>query len=60
MAIDIGRTVIVDHVKEKVSLNLQSILMKKVAKYGGQPMIQFSRKQYKLDENFLLFAVSYL
>lgn len=58
MAIDMGQTVIVEHIEEQIGSNLQSLMKKQVSKYGGQRMIQFCRKSYKYDQNFKLFVIS--
>jgi len=58
IAIDMGRTVIVEQIGEKVGMNLQSLMKKQVSKYGGSRMIEFCRKSYKFDKNFKLFVVS--
>ena len=58
IAIDMGRTVIVEQIGEKVTMNLQSLMKKQVSKYGGSRMIEFCRKSYKYDKNFKLFVVS--
>lgn len=39
IAIDMGRTVIVEHVEEHIGSNLQSLMKMQVSKYGGQRMI---------------------
>lgn len=58
MAIDMGRTVIVEQLEERIDMDLQSLLKRQITKYGGQRMIQFCRKQCKLDKNFKVYAVS--
>ena len=58
LAIDMGQTVIVEHIEEHIGSNLQSLMKKQVSKYGGQRMIQFCRKSYKYDQNFKLFVIS--
>jgi len=58
LAIETGRTVIVEQVEDHIDMNLQSLLKKQVSKYGGHSMIQFCRKSYKFDKNFKLFVVS--
>ena len=58
LAIDMGQTVIVEHIEEQIGSNLQSLMKKHVSKYGGQRMIQFCRKSYKYDQNFKLFVIS--
>lgn len=57
-AVEYGRTVIVEKIVDHIGMDLQTLLKKQVTKYGGQRMIQFCRKQYKLDKNFKLFVVS--
>lgn len=51
-----GRTVIVDQVSDEISLNLQSIMRKKINNYGGQNLLCFQRKNYKFDPNFNLIV----
>jgi hypothetical protein len=58
IAVDMGRSVIVEHIGSLIELNLQSLIRKDVSKYGGARMIQFCRKSYKYDKNFKLFVVS--
>jgi|TARA_B110000285_G_scaffold216253_1_gene263367 dynein heavy chain, axonemal len=58
IAIDMGRTVVVENVGEEIGMNLQSLMKKQVSKYGGQRMVLFCRKSYKYDKNFRLFVVS--
>lgn len=58
LAIETGRTVIVEQVEDQINMNLQSLLKKQVSKHAGQHMMQFSRKTYKFDKNFKLFVVS--
>ena len=57
MAIEVGKTVIVDQVTDKLSLSLISVFRKKIITHGGQDLIQFARKNYKHDPNFELFVV---
>ena len=57
LAIEMGKVVIVEQAGDQLSLNLQSILRKDLTIYGGQQMIQFSRKHYKYDSTFKLFVV---
>ena len=58
MAIEMGKTVIVEQIQDQVNINLTSIMKKQIAKHNGQKMISFCRKNYKYDPNFRLFAVS--
>ena len=58
LAVDMGRTVIVEQLGEHIGMNLQSLMKKVVSKYGSSRMIDFCRKSYKYDKNFKLFVVS--
>lgn len=58
IAIEMGRTVIVEQVGETIGASLQSLMKKQAAKHGAQPMLQFCRKSYKLDPAFRLFVVT--
>jgi len=60
MAIDMGRTVVVEQVGETIDASLQSLMKKQVSKHGAQKMLQFCRKSYKLDPGFRLFVVTTL
>lgn len=44
MAIEMGRTLIVEQVSETVGPSLQSLMKKLVTKHGAQQMLQFCRK----------------
>jgi hypothetical protein len=57
MAIEMGKSVIVEQVRDKINLNLKSIMKKSIQKHAGQKLINFSRKQYKYDKNFKLYVV---
>jgi len=39
IAVDMGRSVIVEHIGSLIELNLQSLIRKDVSKYGGARMI---------------------
>jgi len=58
IAIETGKTVIIEGVANSINLNLQSIMKRSVSKHGGQSLIRFCRKQYKYDKNFRLYVVS--
>jgi len=58
MAVENGRTVIVDQVGDKIGINLHSLMKREINKYGSNRMISFCRKQYKFDKNFRLFVIS--
>lgn len=58
LAIEMGRTVVIEQAGATVGAGLQSLLKKHVTKYGAQPMIQFCRKSYKLDVAFRLYVAT--
>lgn len=58
LAIEVGKTVIIEQIDQFINMNLQSIMKKQVSKHGGARMITFCRKQYKYDKNFQLYVVS--
>lgn len=58
IAVELGRSVIVEGVHEEINMNLRSLIKKQVTKYGGQRMILFCRKSYKFDKNFKCFIIS--
>ena len=44
IAIEAGRTVIIEGITSHVGINLHSLIKKQITKYGGQHMISFCRK----------------
>jgi hypothetical protein len=58
MGIEMGKTVIVQFLPEKVDIHVESIMRREVVRHGGTTMIKICRKRLKLDPSFSMVLVT--
>ena len=60
VAVDMGKIVIIEHLREKVDVHIESLVRQEKIRYGDSIMLKYCRKQLKMEPSFNLIIVSNL
>lgn len=60
IALEMGKCIMIEALPEKVAVQVESLIKKKIGHFGDTKMIEYCRRQLKYDSNFYLVMTTNL